>query len=80
MLGELGSKMYTDWISKQKQALMVSEEFSPEDYPFYNTDSYQDADETEQTFWTDIFVYWQDEPEVREGSILAFFSDLNDPK
>ena len=24
-------------------------------------------------------MYWKDEPEVREGSILAFFSDNNDP-
>ena len=26
-----------------------------------------------------MFIYWVDEPEVREGSLLAFFTDLNNP-
>ena len=26
-----------------------------------------------------MFIYWVDEPEVREGTLLAFFTDLNNP-
>lgn len=50
-----------------------------EDYPFYDLDEFKEEEETAQPFWTDMFVYWMDEPEVREGSILAFFTDLNNP-
>lgn len=29
------------------------------------------------TFWTDAFIYWLDNDEVVEGSLLAFFSDIS---
>jgi len=54
------------------------EEFNFEDYPFYDEIFNKNGDSPiATTYWTDIFIYWFDQPEVIEGSILAFFSDLN---
>ena len=33
-----------------------------------------------RSFWTDIFLYWLDDKHVRDGSWLAFFSDVNPGK
>ena len=30
-----------------------------------------------QTYWTDMFLYWLDDAEVVEGSIIAFFQDIS---
>lgn len=46
-----------------------------EDYPFY--DLLKQYGETPSTYWTDVFLYWVDDPEVEAGAVLAFFSDLN---
>ena len=35
------------------------------------------AEMVADTYWTDVFVYLIDEPEVEEGAILSFFSDIN---
>ena len=46
------------------------------DYPFYDFfDNYSDSGP--DAYWTDIFIYWYDQPIVIEGSLQAFFSDLN---
>ena len=55
----------------------AEEEIDFEDYPFYEEIFGNDDENIVTTFWTDIFIYWFDQPDVIEGSILAFFSDLN---
>jgi hypothetical protein len=34
-------------------------------------------DDPTQTYWTDMFLYWLDDTEVVEGSVLAFFQDIS---
>ena len=55
-----------------------------DDYPFldpdYNKNVQRNDDGTKNvtnTYWTDAFLYWLDNTEVVEGSLLAFFSDIS---
>jgi len=64
-----------------RQPLVRQDDFDYEDYPFldprYNKNIPSDDKlNITQTYWTDAFLYWLDDPEVVEGSFLAFFSDV----
>ena len=78
-LAQLRLKYLGDYHGLYKLMLPSRRVMEIEDYPFYDTDEFQQEEETAQPFWTDMFIYWVDEPEVREGSLLAFFTDLNNP-
>mmetsp|Transcript_22961 Transcript_22961/g.35422 ORF Transcript_22961/g.35422 Transcript_22961/m.35422 type:complete len:134 (-) Transcript_22961:307-708(-) len=72
--------LYTGYSPElQRPTVRQSSDVEFEDYPFYDEleDEVQDNASIITTYWTDIFIYWFDQPDVVEGSILAFFSDLN---
>ena len=75
---------YMTKYEKTKPSLIVRQtkdaDFTFEDYPFldprYNENVPQNTTELTQTYWTDAFLYFLDDPEVVEGSIIAFFQDI----
>ena len=82
----------TEMASEKGQRIVrqMDYDFNPDDYPFYDRMDEVQKDTSDdnpvkqglqqQTYWTDIFVYWEDDPMVIEGSIRGFFSDLSENK
>ena len=69
-----------DRLLAQTRSLLVQQsdwdDFNYDDYPLY--DKIAEYEESVPSpYWTDIFLYWYDQKDVIEGSVRAFFSDMN---
>ena len=71
-----------------KHLIVRQDQNDMDNYPF--EDAYDELNPTNpddqsaagrnKSFWTDIFLYWLDDKHVRDGSFIAFFSDINPGK